>query len=306
MTHASVEPLTLAVVVLNYDSPTLTRDAVTSIAKADPHIRVTVVDNGSPLQSFNRLREILPETVHIERIQTNEGIPAALNHGLNVTFSVLKVDAVMIVMNDVTVDEVDFGEIRRALAAPRVAAVAPVQCRYDGPNVVHTAGGRLNRVLWLTSHYLNGADYSDVPSEIPPADFLDFSCVAIKRAAWNEVGSLIAEFRFYWDDVEWSVRARQNGWSLAVVRSRCLHRVGGTMGTGINPVALSRAAHNRWATQHVQSPRVRGLGLVAAPLREVARYLTGGESRRRASRFELRGWWDVYVRRLGPGSFRDG
>lgn len=294
---------TLHSLVLNYENPDLTSAAVASLqGTRNPPDSVLVVDNGSSETAFERLRALLPAAVQVLRLHENQGIPGALNAGVD---RLLRAgpDAILIVMNDVRLDGVDCGALRDALAGEGVGAVAPVQCRADAPTVVHTAGGLLNDRWWTTSHRSNGASTDSLPDRLPDADFLDFSCVAVNAAAWRAVGELRADFKFYWDDVEWSLRARDAGFRLAMSTERCQHSVGGTMGTGVNPVALARSAHNRWATQRLCADRLSLTARVLAPVREAVRLVVHPRTRR-GSRYELRGWWRVYVRRMGPGNFR--
>jgi GT2 family glycosyltransferase len=295
----------LTAVVLNFENPALTVKATQAILDAADGPETTiVVDNGSSPASFEQLRRSIPTGVEILRVEINEGIPSALNRGVDAALDDPSTGAVLIVMNDVLVTRTDFGQIRKCLAEPMVGAVAPVQCRAEEPDIVHTAGGLLDERRWVTSHRFNGVRRSELPDTLPPADFLDFSCVAINSGAWVTAGPLLSGFRFYWDDVEWSLRARDHGWQLRVVNTSCLHSVGGTMGTGVSPTALARSAHNRWATQRLRLRGRPGIGLVVAPSRELAR-LCLGRGRRPAVAAELRGWWDVFVRGGGPGEFRD-
>lgn len=296
---------TIGAMVLNYGRPDLTTAALKAARDAGVAAGDTlVVDNGSDAGSYRSLVDALGGEYQVLRFDENRGIPEALNQGLRTLFAASSQrSTALVIMNDVSIAATDVRALVEALAEPRVAAVAPVQCRTAEPGTVHSAGGRVDRRAWVTSHWRNGSQYQDLPTEIPDADFLDNSCVLISRAAWEDLGEFRADLHLYWEDVEWSLRARAAGWRLRVVKTACLHSVGGTMGTGVSKVSLARSAHNRWVVQRWRS-RESGFGLVIAPARELARAILGGRRRSPDARIQLAEWWRVFVLRSGPGDFR--
>jgi GT2 family glycosyltransferase len=290
--------------VLSFGNPDLTVVALRAAENAGFSAReLLVVDNGSDSASYRELLEQLGGRFEVLRFDKNQGIPAALNGGINALFSADPArTAAMVIMNDVVIADTDLSLLLRELDVKHVAAVAPVQCLTSSPNTVHSAGGLINRSAWITSHRYNGSYYQDLPSEIPDAGYLDNSCVIIRRAAWEELGEFRADLHLYWEDVEWSLRARAAGWRLRVVNTPCLHIVGGTMGTGVSKVAIARSAHSRWVVQRWLA-RESGFGLALAPLREFARLTLGGRRRSPDARIQLAAWWRVFFLRAGPGDF---
>jgi len=56
------------------------------------------------------------------------------------------------------------------------------------------------------------------------------AAMAIRRAAWEEVGPLDEDFRFYAQDLDLCLRARQAGWTVAVVPElEVIHHHGATI-----------------------------------------------------------------------------
>lgn len=54
--------------------------------------------------------------------------------------------------------------------------------------------------------------------------------MAFRREVWKTAGPLEERFRFYCQDIEFCLRAREDGWRVAIVESaRVVHAIGGTV-----------------------------------------------------------------------------
>lgn len=256
--------------VLNFNNAPYTIECVESLlAQVGGPPPVMVVDNGSTDDSVEVLSAALGMAVDVHALPLNRGVPGGLNAGLR-AIEGLDWDAVLIVLNDTSLEPTALRAMAAYLAEEvRLGAVAPVQVRYDEPNVVVSAGGFTRRVIYTASHQGYGAPLTTV-RDIPlrSAEWLDFTCVLIRRDALRRVGYLTESYRFYWDDVEWGVRCRRAGFELGVVTEAVIrHRVGGTLGTNVSMESLYLQWRNRFrACRRLHGRRRLALLLLLEPI----------------------------------------
>ena len=128
--------------------------------------------------------------------------------------------------------------------------------------------------------------------------FRSAAALAVRRGCWEEIGALDPQFRFYAQDLDFCLRARQAGWGVEVLAGfPVLHHHGATIGR--SPGAFARQQSEilwtdllRWAYKH-QGRRWAGRAATGLALggraRLVARRATGwlaAAARRRALRDE--------------------
>ncbi|UAJ80570.1 glycosyltransferase family 2 protein [Leifsonia sp. ZF2019] len=192
-------------------------------AQTVPH-RVIVVDDASPDDTLDRLREH-PE-VQVEALGSNRGFAAACNHGIAAGDG----DIVVLVNNDVTADPRMLEELVAALGAhPRLGSAAPLLLRPDGrvdsyglcadvtmAGFVRGVGRTPEEVIASPGHRLLGP-YGAV--------------AAFRRAALDEVGLLDEGIFMYGEELDLALRLSAAGWGCAAAPdARGVHLGGGTSG----------------------------------------------------------------------------
>jgi len=64
-------------------------------------------------------------------------------------------------------------------------------------------------------------------------DWVSGAAMAFRREVWDSAGPLDERFRFYCQDIEFCLRARDAGWRVAVIEEACvIHEIGGTVAAG--------------------------------------------------------------------------
>ncbi len=286
-------------VVLNYNNAAYTAVAVAAVLAQQPAPRgVVVIDNGSRPDELANLRRVLPHGVGVIALPTNLGIPGALGAGLREALA-SGATSVLVLLNDTELEPEALALLQARLDAdPRLGAMAPLQVRYDDPEVVVTTGSRLHRAPWLVSARDAGRRREQVQRESPgEPDYLDFTCLLVRSQVLREVGLPRAEFRFYWDDAEWGTRVRRAGWRLAVEpRAVVRHRVSGTLSADKGSTATYYQYRNRLLAKRRLDGRA-GVARVLAqePVLLLARALARG-SDGGGTRLQARAAWD-YLRR---------
>lgn len=292
------EPAATTAVVLNYNNAGFTEAAVAAVLDQDPAPAVVVVDNGSREHERALLRAVLPDGVDLLELPDNRGVPGGLAPGLQRALDAGS-ERVLIVLNDTALEPGALALLHQRLDGDRrLGAVAPLQVRYDNPDVVVTAGSRLHRGPWLVSARDAGRRREQVQRESPgEPDYLDFTCLLVRGRVLREVGLPRAEFRFYWDDAEWGTRVRRAGWRLTVEPHAVVHhRVSGTLSADKGSTATYYQYRNRLLAKRRLDGRL-GVARVLAqePVLLLGRALARG-SDGGGTRLQARAAWD-YLRR---------
>jgi glycosyltransferase involved in cell wall biosynthesis/GT2 family glycosyltransferase len=215
-------PPPLVVVIVTYKSHELVEMCLASLDQHMPELPVYVYENsGADYPGREELAARHPD-VHWALGPVNIGFAAAVNALAECT----PADADLLLLNP---DARLLGPLARTvqlLQQPGVAAVAPMVLddAAAGPepwdNVIRRP--TLTRALVAATGYaaaLRGTSlshlYARKPAESLSIDgYMAGCCLAIKRAAWNQIGGLDEEFFLYGEEADWQNRARAAGWRL--------------------------------------------------------------------------------------------
>jgi GT2 family glycosyltransferase len=221
--------------VLTYDGRELLEIVLPSLAaQSYRDFRVVVVDNGSSDDSVQWLQEHWPQ-VEIVALPENVGVTAALNVCLLASDSEL----VALLNNDVELHPDCLGELVAAMdAQPQAAAVAPKLVSYhertvlDGTGDTYAWSGEATR----RGNGLRDEGQFDAPGEIFGACG---GAALYRRSAIERVGTLDEDLFACYEDVDWSFRARLQGYGCRYAPAAVAYHMGGaTIGHEINDATL--------------------------------------------------------------------
>lgn len=189
---------------------------------------VIVVDNGSRDGTAEMLASKFPEVKTIA-LESNEGFSKAVNHGLRAA----KGDLIALLNNDTACDPGWLGALTAAAGAhPEAGVFASRVVMYDDPETIDSAGDSYTRWGMVTNrgHGERGADRHAEMAEV----FGACAAAAMYRAAViKDVGLIDENFFAYYEDVEWSFRARLLGHRCLYVPDAVVrHRYGATSPAG--------------------------------------------------------------------------
>ena len=206
------------VVILNTNRREDTLACLASLALSTyPRLTVTVLDNASSDGSVAAIEQQFPATrvvaLHDNRGyagNNNVGIERALEHAA---------DWVFVLNEDTIVDAACLSElIAVGERDPRIGMLGPLVYHHNEPQVVQSAGGRLNR-RWDAIH--QGLNERDTGQYGQPQDvtWVSGCAILVRRALIEQVGMLDERFFYYWEETDWCLRAREHGWRVVNVPS---------------------------------------------------------------------------------------
>jgi N-acetylglucosaminyl-diphospho-decaprenol L-rhamnosyltransferase len=234
----------IAVVLINYRTAQLTLDCLRSLepeVKGCPGTHVVLVDSASGDESpdiIERERSARGWTdwTSVVRLDENRGFSAGNNAGIAFAEGLGHFDAFLLINSDTIVRRGALGLLRDVLE--KHSAVGLVGPRLEWPNgelqascfrVISPASEFLAAAkTGLLSRLFTGREVLIPDSRIPgssasPEDkgtwdeieWISFACVLIRREVIAAIGPLDEGFFMYFEDVDYSRRARQAGWYIA-------------------------------------------------------------------------------------------
>jgi GT2 family glycosyltransferase len=240
------DPPLVSAIVISYDSQEWLQGCLGSLAaERYPAIEPIVIDNDSPQDPTAWIAEHFP-AVRTVRLPPGRSFAHAVNHGVALSRGryafVLNPDIVL--HPDATSHAVAAAE-----ADPGCAAVAAKLTFWWAPAFLNGLGNRVEATSWGTDNFIGHLDlgqFDDV-TEVPS---VCFAAALIRRSVWDLVGPADESFPMYYEDTEWSYRARLAGYRIAAApRASVEHVFGGRVRSGaesdLTPFKTRNAAYGR-------------------------------------------------------------
>ncbi len=291
-----IKTATCWVVILNYNRPLDTIGCLKSL-EMDGTFSVIVVDNGSSVGNLEFITATFPKVIILKN-EVNRGFSGGMNDGLRYACSA-GARYICILNNDARISAGCLRQLFETLDYhPGLAAVSPAIYRLDVPSQPWFLGSALDERLGLAEHrnILPEAILTHQP-------WLSGCALVMREHAIRTVGGFDERFFAYWEDVDWSVRARAAGWQLALHRDAIVyHRVGSTLKpTSADSIYYYTRNHLLFAKLNFHAS-VRMLSKIAAlQLREGMReFRIGSQHRSHRLLHTLGGIYDYCVGRFGP------
>lgn len=223
----------VGIVVLTYNSEGVIADCLVSLNNIDYRNKVVVVvDNASTDNTVNLVKNKFPN-VHIIQNESNTGFAAGNNAGINSLLTQEAVDFVILLNDDIAVKNNLIAKLIEPFEKNSKVGVTGAIITYDqNKNKIWFAGGYLNKLLFYTKH----SHMNEVLGTSPVAttcDFITGCCMCVSKEVINKVGLLAEKYFMYFEDVDYCIRVRNNGYSVTLVPENLVyHKVSTSAGIG--------------------------------------------------------------------------
>lgn len=191
----------------------------------DPPIHVLVVDNGSTDDTLEHLHAFQASTeaprFAILENGANLGFAGGMNVGMKKALEE-KAEWILLLNQDTTVDP-DFlrGMLKATATDEKIGMVNPKILLADPPDYIWSVGGEVNGMLTRGTHIGYGERDSgqyDLP-EVRDTEYATGGCLLVKSSLIRDIGLLSDAYFLYYEDVEWSLKARRSGWRCVITAS---------------------------------------------------------------------------------------
>lgn len=236
----------VSVVIVNYNSLNWLKECLPSLStQTHQPLEVIVVDNASSDTSLDWLGKNHPE-IKMVRLEQSHGLAYAINRGIELAEG----DYFLILNPDVSLQADAVAEmVLIARGDPSCAAVAAKLMFWWAPAFINGIGNRVGAAFWGTDNALGHLDLGQFDSwhEVPS---VCFAAALIPRSVWASVGPTDESFPLYYEDSEWSYRARLLGYTIrAAPKAVVYHAFGRRVHTGehvdLTPAKLRNVVYGR-------------------------------------------------------------
>lgn len=232
----------VSIIILNWNGKNNTIQCLESLKHITyPNYDILIVDNGSIDGSVDYFRETY-SNIEIVENKVNLGYAEGNNKGIQKAME-KKTDYVLLLNNDTIVDS-DFLEelVKVAETNTKIGFLGPKVYYMDQKqDLINFAGGKIN--LWLCQAYHIGINEIDSGqyNKLMYVDYVEGSCILIKKDVIDKIGMLDSNYFAYWEDTDWCMRGSKAGYKLAYVpSSKIWHKVSGSNIGGLKIYYLTR------------------------------------------------------------------
>jgi GT2 family glycosyltransferase len=220
----------LSVVIPTFNTAELTLRCCRAVLASLPaDSEVIVADDGSTDGTAELLAREVP-AVRIVRLDANSGFAPAANRGVASSRGRI----ILLLNSDAIVDASALTAFLGAFAADSKLGVAGARL-LNPDRTSQWSGGAAPTLPWMIG-VVSGAGHLArfvrrrgvrVQRDV---DWVSGAAMAFRREVWNAAGPLDERFRFYCQDIEFCLRARDAGWRVSIIdAARVVHAIGGTI-----------------------------------------------------------------------------
>ncbi|SFS38901.1 DUF1972 domain-containing protein [Paenibacillus sp. 453mf] len=227
----------VGIILVNYNGYEDTLSCIDSLMEMSYlNKKIYLVDNCSPDHSGKKLQEYYSSystsTIEVILLNYNSGFSGGNNPAIKMAMSE-GCEFIWLLNNDTIVDKNALRNLSLTLDKnPNVGMVGSKIYFYES-NKIWYAGGGINK-LALISH--RGADVEDTKGYLYNnsciTDYITGCSLLTRATLIEEIGLLDEDFFLYYEDTEYSVRARRAGWKLLYEPNSILwHKVSASTGS---------------------------------------------------------------------------
>jgi len=201
------------VVILNYNGKDVLKNCLASVFRLDyPDFEVVVVDNDSKDGSLEEAKNDFARATFIKN-EGNLGFSAGNNIGIKYSLE-KQAKYVLLLNNDTEVERNMLSNLVGIMEKnKKIGIMSPIITRGDSEEMWFS-GGNIDWMRMRTMH--EKASSENLQREFFETGFVSGCAMLIRREVFAEVGLLDEDFFLYWEDVDFSVRAKRAGFGLAI------------------------------------------------------------------------------------------
>lgn len=200
------------VIILNYNSRDTIKNCLESVFYSDyKNFEVVVVDNNSTDGSFELAKGIFPK-FHFIKNEKNLGFAAGNNIGIRFALEKMT-DYIFLLNNDAVLEKDTLSKLIRVAEKENYGIFSPLI--HDRNDKIWYSGGKIN---W---HSMRAIHLNNLPKDKKPypTQYISGCAMLIKKEVFRKTGLLSEDYFLYYEDADFCLRARKNGFGCLIVPS---------------------------------------------------------------------------------------
>jgi len=201
--------------ILTFNHPELSTRCINSVRDYFSDKDIFVLHNGSQIHHIETLKDRFESINHLV-LPNNLGFSGGANYLLNRVF--LKSEYALFITNDCVVKEF---KTEDSIFKQQTNIIIPY-IYYKFPSKIDSVGGGVNLKTGSLIHYKLEKEKKDHYE-----DYIPGSCFFLSKRVFELVGGFDESLGTYWEDVDWSLRAKQHKVSFHVSNNLSIEHKGG-------------------------------------------------------------------------------
>ncbi len=244
---ASLEAPRVAILVVNWNKKNDLLNLMEALKRLDYENReIVVVDNASTDGSVEALRGGYPEVSIIEN-RKNLGGTGGFNTGLNHILQKHKgrYKYVWLLDNDALVDPVALKElVRTAESDPSIGLAGSKIMNPRDPGMIVELGADIDWKRGVVRPLMKNTPDRDGLEDLYDVDYVAVCSALVRVSALERVGVMDERYFIFWDDMDWGVTFRRNGYRVVAVNRSVVYHPAFTEKGPLSPAMTYYAFRN--------------------------------------------------------------
>jgi len=219
------------VYLVHWDAPEWCASSAASVlASEGVQVELTVVDNGQRAGTGAPVADLLPAGARVLAMPANRGYSGGANAALgDWRGRYPDGELCLLASHDLHVEPDAVARlVERARAEPDIGLLAPALTRPQARSGGVWDGRRSHQV-----------DLVAGGPELVERDWVSGACMLVRRACADAIGPFDERFGSYMEDVDYGLRARDQGWRVAVLTSAEVWGLGTSTGDSLTLIAAN-------------------------------------------------------------------
>ncbi|MEK7485722.1 MAG: glycosyltransferase family 2 protein [Planctomycetota bacterium] len=202
------------VCILYFNQVQITKECLQSVlCNQVPPDQVVLIDNGSLLEHHQQIQNSSPQGIHHLRIEQNQGFTGGFNQALEEVIRLGGREALFLT-NDTLLNPGSFQALLDTPQRNTCDLLAPLVRPLFNSQLIDSLGGHFSPKTGKLSHYQTIEERI-----LKENDYVPGTALWLKTKVHQTIRGMDTNYFCYWDDVDYSFRARQEGFVLATLPS---------------------------------------------------------------------------------------
>jgi hypothetical protein len=215
----------VAVVIVNWNKKDNVLNLLSSLNKnLDNNHEIIIVDNASTDGSVEAIKQEFPK-IHVIVNSENIGGTGGFNTGMRYALEKGGYKYIWLLDNDAQVENNTLNELIKAMEKDETIGISGSRIvDTERKDITVEAGAFIRRDTIGVKPLFRNKKAIDIKTQIEDVDYVAICSALVRLSALKEVGLMDERFFIFWDDMDWGLQFKKNGYRVvAILNSIAYH-----------------------------------------------------------------------------------